>query len=263
MFYHAGCNDGFCAALIASRVWPTAQFIPVHYYDVPPDVTGERVLILDFCFDEPTMARLKSQARLLEVLDHHEGRREITQKYGLYSDNKSGAMMAWEWFNPHSPAPDFVQYIQDYDLWKFEMFNSREWSAGINVYPRTFEIWEDLWRMKSHQIVEKGEVAILYEQKLVDSICKHAVTRKIFGYEVPCVNTPVLVDLVGEQLCQGKWFSASYYDRADGMRKWSLRSMADNSGVDVKTLALTIPGGGGHRNAAGFQTLNPDVLEIK
>jgi nanoRNase/pAp phosphatase (c-di-AMP/oligoRNAs hydrolase) len=45
-------------------------------------------------------------------------------------------------------------------------------------------------------------------------------------------------------------FSAYYFDRADGLRQWGLRSIGS---FDVSKIAAKF-GGGGHRNAAGFQT---------
>lgn len=265
VLYHGGCNDGFAAALICRRVHPNAEYIPVYYNQpFPSGLVGQEVLILDFCYGENEMLWLKNHCKLLEVLDHHASQEEITKKYGVYDATKSGAMLACEWFYPHDPAPDWVKYIQDYDLWQFKMPNSREWSAGLNLYPRDFDLWQGLFEKddSANFLIGKGETILEYQRTLVDQIVKHAIVRDIFGHQVPCVNTSILHDLVGERLCQGQPFSATYYDREDGKRKWSLRSMADNSGMDVKALALTIPGGGGHRNAAGFCTLNPDVIEI-
>ena len=48
VIYHAGCADGFCAAWLLWREFPDAQFVPAHYGDVPPDVTGKIVYVVDF-----------------------------------------------------------------------------------------------------------------------------------------------------------------------------------------------------------------------
>ena len=57
---------------------------------------------------------------------------------------------------------------------------------------------------------------------------------------------------MGNELCNlypESAFSASYCDRADGLRTYSLRS---NGEFDVSVIAKQF-GGGGHRNAAGFE----------
>ena len=49
-------------------------------------------------------------------------------------------------------------------------------------------------------------------------------------------------------------FGACYFDRGDGKRQWSLRSR--DGAVDVAKVAKR-HGGGGHRNAAGFEESIP------
>ncbi len=70
------------------------------------------------------------------------------------------------------------------------------------------------------------------------------------------VNVTVFSSEVGEELLKRfkkAPFSISYYDRADGQRHWSLRSRPD---FDVSVLARK-HGGGGHKQAAGFETPLP------
>ena len=38
VIYHAGCFDGFCAAWLAHKVYPDAEFFPTHYGEEPPEV---------------------------------------------------------------------------------------------------------------------------------------------------------------------------------------------------------------------------------
>jgi len=84
-------------------------------------------------------------------------------------------------------------------------------------------------------------------------MCKNFIIRKIGGYEIPVVNASVLFSEVGHELClKGlftKLFSAYYFDR-NNKRQWGLRSIGD---FDVSEIAKKY-GGGGHRNAAGFET---------
>ena len=65
------------------------------------------------------------------------------------------------------------------------------------------------------------------------------------------VNATAFWSEVGHKLLE-EWpampFAASYFDRKDGQRAWSLRSRGD---YDVSALAKRM-GGGGHAAAAGF-----------
>lgn len=72
VIYHAGCRDGFCAAWIAHRYLPDAEFHPGYYGHAPPDVTGRDVYILEFSYDRPDMVGLAARAKTFTVLDHHK-----------------------------------------------------------------------------------------------------------------------------------------------------------------------------------------------
>ena len=257
VLYHANCADGFGAAWAARKKYGACQCIPVNYAGTIPDVEGLDVLIVDFCFPEEVMALLKKSAASLMVIDHHGTAKDVASKYGIFDNSKSGAVLTWEYLFPNTPLPRLLQYVQDRDLWKWELPFSREFSAGLALYPQDFNVWNNIAE-HTQQVVDAGSTVLLYQKQLIDKHVKNAVIRNIFGYNVPCVNATVLMSEIGEQLCIGHPFSATYFDRADGMRIWSLRSNKE-TGIDVGALAKTQPGGGGHKNAAGFQTLNPDV----
>ena len=85
-------------------------------------------------------------------------------------------------------------------------------------------------------------------------MCENTVPRRIAGHLVPSVNAPqhdtseVLERLMDEHPYAP--FVHAWWQRADRMFSQSLRSR----GVfDVSAIAAFY-GGGGHKNAAGFQT---------
>lgn len=72
---------------------------------------------------------------------------------------------------------------------------------------------------------------------------------RIAGYDVSVANLPVtIVSDAGNVMAQDEPFAACYWDDHMG-RNFSLRSIGD---FDVSAVAK-LYGGGGHRNAAGFQ----------
>ena len=70
------------------------------------------------------------------------------------------------------------------------------------------------------------------------------------GHSVLVANATVLYSDIAGELAKGRPFGAVYFDRADGKRQWSLRST--DEGVDVSEIAK-VHGGGGHKNAAGYE----------
>ena len=69
-------------------------------------------------------------------------------------------------------------------------------------------------------------------------------------HNTPPVNATVLFSDIAGELAKDRPFGACYFDRGDGKRQWSLRSR--DGGIDVAEVAKA-NGGGGHRNAAGFE----------
>lgn len=70
--YHGNCADGFGAAWAVRHRFPNAEFHAGTYQNPPPDVTGKRVILVDFSYKRPVMAELAKRAKSVLVLDHHK-----------------------------------------------------------------------------------------------------------------------------------------------------------------------------------------------
>jgi len=138
VIYHADCTDGFGAAYSAWKLLGNrAEYYACKHGTKPPDIKGKNVVILDFSFDNKTTKRMIKSANELLVIDHHKSAmvelHDITNTH--FDMNKSGAMLAWDFFHPGKEAPKFIQYIQDRDLWKWELPYSKEFSAAFDMVP--------------------------------------------------------------------------------------------------------------------------------
>lgn len=267
-FYHAHCPDGFGAAY---AVWlylaqegrlRDAQFVPMRYGDNPPILSADDdVFIVDFSFPRAILQYLRDRAGSLVVIDHHQtAARDL---HGLdfcrFDMAKSGAVLTWEYLFPDEPVPEFFLYLQDRDLWQWELPRSREFSAGLNAYPRDFQRWHSFIQATRgiETLQNEGTILLRGEQQYLKRAESWPVSMvDIGGYAVPCVNATHLVSELGNQLAEGHPFAAIYSDIGD-RRKFSLRSAPD--GVDVSEIAW-LYGGGGHRHAAGFEIDKPRVL---
>ncbi len=271
VLYHANCNDGFGAAWAAYTcpdIGPEAEYIPVQYGDAPPDVTGAMVYILDFSFPADVLRAMAAQAYEVILLDHHVTAEENLA--GLRTDgplnlallfdrSRSGAVIVWDVFHPAEEVPVLLQYVQDRDLWRWELPMSREVSAGLMLYPHDFAEWS---RLASEGGIEElataGTVVLKREQQMVASIAKKAGTMRIGGHIVPAVNSAVLQSEIGHALGEGTLFSAVYFLMQD-KAVVSLRSRED--GADVQAIAKQY-GGGGHTHAAGFSVSHAELIRM-
>lgn len=254
VIYHANCIDGFTAAWCAWRKFGhVAEYIPAKHGDPPPDVTGRDVFIVDFSYPRETLLRMYSAARSLRVLDHHKTAE--TDLAGLhfctFDMNFSGAGLAEAEFT-QDKGP-LVAYVQDRDLWRFALSQSKEINAWIGSLEHSFQEWSraDAALYASFDTcAAHGSALLRAVDRYVLEMAKQAQRITFADHpDIPVVNAPYIntSELVGH-LAESALFAVGWFQRGDGKYQYSLRSRGD---FDVSELAKRF-GGGGHRQAAGF-----------
>ena len=259
VIYHKGCTDGFGAAWAAnrglSRLGLQAEYLPASYGDAPPDFAlGSRIYVLDFSYPRDVMDDMASKYKVI-LLDHHAtAMRDMDgAPYCHFDIGMSGAHLAWQHFNPDEKAPELIRYIEDRDLWKWQLPDSREVSAALCSYPLDFDVWDTLDVL---ELAREGRAILRYQENMVSSIARQAIWTDVAGYHVPVANAAVLQSEVCEALLAqypearfaGAFYQRPASDDGDTNQKWSLRSRHD---FDVSQVAKQF-GGGGHPQAAGF-----------
>jgi len=265
VIYHADCTDGFGSAYSAWKLLGNrAEYHPCKHGTTPPDVRDKTVVILDFAFDNATTKKMISEASGLVVIDHHKSAmvelHDITNTH--FDMTKSGAILSWEFFHPGKEPPKFIKYIQDRDLWKWELDYSKEFSAAFDMVPFEFEEFE---KFEDDSVfddsVKRGSYILAYSKTVVKKVCEKAQLRKFDGKEVLVVNASHWMSEIGARLAPDCDFAMIWYwDHNARETKVSLRGFHDT--VDVSEIAKKF-GGGGHKKAAGFQLpINKHVESI-
>ena len=256
VIYHEGCHDGFTAAYAAwLSLGQQAAYIPSRYGQRPPELQpGSRLYILDFSYPRDTTIQLGQQYHLT-LLDHHQTAEEQLQDITgcLIDTSKSGAVLAWENFFPNHRIPPLMSYVQDADLWKWQLPHSRAITAYIASFNFEFQQWANISTALEQdfaKVVAEGEPILRYQEKLVAQLAARATTQKVAGHRVPTVNAPILQSEVAHKLLDlhPKRAFAAVYSDTKNTRKWSLRSRQN---FDVARIAEQY-GGGGHPGASGF-----------
>ena len=254
-FYHANCSDGFCAAYVANLKYPGIDLIPINYGDAPDlsKLKGKKVLVVDFSFPRQLLMEMKAITSSLVVLDHHESAKQALEglNYCLFDMTKSGAMLTWEYCFPDKTPPSLVAYVQDRDLWKFEIPFSKAINAYIRQQPQTLKAWDTLyynWDKSYFTYREIGTHLLFLETEYVNRIAKNASSWDIFPpHKCKAVNSPILQSEIGSTLLKDCDIAIIWF--AIGKETiFSLRSKE----VNVAELAKKY-GGGGHPKAAGFK----------
>ena len=260
---HHADNDGFGAAyahwMLGKDQYQelATTYIPVQYGQiVPRDVYGaDEVYILDFSYSREIVEEIKASCGNLVIIDHHKTAQEALAglPYAHFNMEKSGAVLAWEYFiGEGTKVPLILQYVQDYDLWKFEMHNSREVNLALSNIDLTFNAWfmfDFELRTSYESIVSAGIALNRYKNRLIDSICAKAEFKDEHGHKVAQVYTPILQSDVGSELAASCDYVRIY--SKDLNQKLLIVSLRSKGDFDVSEIAKKF-GGGGHKNAAGY-----------
>lgn len=257
IIYHSPCCDGFTSAWVARRKFPDAEFYPTAHHQAPPDVTDKNVFILDYAYPRETLLKLVDSAASLTVLDHHKTNQKDLEGlvFCKFDMQRSGAGITWDYLYPEKAhkRPWLVDYVQDRDLYVWQLPFSREVSAALDSYSQDFETWDLLSKRRVEDLALEGATLLRYQNQMIERLSQDAREVVFDGQKVPVVNSAVLMSDLGSRLAVGRPFAVVYRQKSDGHYAYSLRS--HDSGLDVSEIAKKY-GGGGHRNASGFESCN-------
>jgi len=265
--YHGNCADGFAAATVVRRSIgvDNVDFYAGVHNESPPDVTGLDVIIVDFSYKRDVLLLMAEKAKTILILDHHKSAekdlidlpKNVEAKFDM---DKSGAMLAWDYFFKGKEAPKIICHVEDRDLWRFNLEGTREIQACLFSYPYDFDIWDRfIFSVADIEgMIKQGEaIERKHFKDVKEFIAVGAYRTNIAGYDVPVLNMPYFfVSDAAHIMGEGEFFAACYWD-IPGFRVFGLRSASD--GIDVSDIAVKF-GGGGHKHAAGFR-LSLDVLD--
>lgn len=258
--YHKNCADGFGAALAVKLFLDPNQefeYLAANYGDEAPCVKGKDVYIVDYSYPRDVLIKMHKEANSILVLDHHESA-EANLKgldFCKFDITKSGALMAWEEFSNNKEVPDLIKYIEDRDLWRWALPQSKEYSAALQLKKMSFDGWAELLDNEmTGKMINDGKMVLAYQNAEIKRALKKDVEMvNIGGHIVPCINATHLISEIGSELSKGHPFAAMFFDTND-KRVFSLRSAKD--GINVSKVAKSF-GGGGHFHAAGFTIDKP------
>lgn len=258
ILYHGNCPDGFGGAYAAwKKFGDAAEYRMLHHgRPAPEDITDSRVYFVDFCYPRGIMETFLKNNTSVTVLDHHEGVVEVVREIPehVYDAQRSGATIAWSYFHPSAKVPELLKYVEDGDLYRFALPESREILTYVYAKPFEFKTWDMLAtaledQTERAQIVAVGQRYREYFDIQVNQIAVGAELVRFEGYECYLGSgTRVFISDVGHALYEKHPPIALVANvRADGLRI----SLRGNGTVDVSEIARKY-GGNGHPNSAAF-----------
>ena len=258
---HHDDADGFGAAAAAFKrlgQGSHVRYIAVDYGRAMPDMEdGSTVYILDYSYPRAVLEELNARMKSVTVIDHHKSAMLDLEglPYAIFDMNKSGAGLAWDYFNPDEPRPAFINYIEDSDLYKFALPDAKYVRLALFQIELDLEVYVDMLYVDILDLIYDGKTL---EKMLIQNLEMGFKTRHVIEvdeYKMLAVNVCLHMSDFGNQLFtkylaeSGADFAGVYYRMDDDKIKFSCRSVGD---FDVSLICKRF-GGGGHKNASGFE----------
>ncbi len=277
VFYHSPCMDGFGAAWATHHLFcrhsmkKNVEWFPITYGDPFPleKCVDRYVVFVDFSLKKEPMQEAINKSDSMVILDHHKtAEAELSdlvlrdQDHVLFDMDKSGAVLAWEYFNREEPVPLLLQYVQDRDLWRFDLPDSNLVNDWIAAFAKDdFDCWDSLSHLIENsmpQVLSQAQAIRAYKDRAIELALPHAHKVEFDGFKGLAVNqsSENLISEIAGSLAEDADFGCCYFRKPDGTWVVSLRS---RHGVDVSEIARK-RGGGGHAAAAGFQASEPPAI---
>jgi hypothetical protein len=136
------------------------------------------------------MDSILKEARSLTVLDHHEGIAEVVKAMPEYvfDANRSGASSAWNYFHPDTPLPELLTYVEDDDLYRFALPDTRPVLTYLTAHPFTFTAWDRIAQalegdMSRRELLAVARAYAEYFELLAEVAARAAKLVTFEGYE--------------------------------------------------------------------------------
>lgn len=282
--FHYPCQDGLVSA------WVTHLFHTIHkesielypiQHGTPLNIDrlkSNKVLFCDYAPANEYIDMLEKECTSIMILDHHITSAErITKPYAYFDMKRSGAGIAWDYFFG-GIRPDFINWVEDRDLWKWKYTESANFYAGIQIvlsalkyndFNSMFNTLDELYNTpsKTTYYLEIGDLINRSIQNKASSIAYNHSKKsdryidKNKEYNVCIVNCSTdIISEVGSILTKDYNFDFAVLWRYNHPASEYIVSLRANNNADVSEIARQY-GGGGHKNAASFSTkINPITL---
>ena len=299
VLYHDPCLDGFSSAWVVNTWFVQQGFEPVGDTNsmvyahpatqatvtfTPAQYGGDRlsdedaddnnVLLVDFSYPRAELEALASVARCVVVWDHHDSAsKDLVGFEGAVFDQTMCEALLTHRLLFLDEAPRLLDYINDRDLWRWNLSDSREISNALFSYEKSWARWSILSRQLEHPetrdvLVAEGRGIRRHTELKAREMAATASIMTIGGYEILAAQAMHYKSEVCEILYRNNPEAiVAVWELVDGAVIMSLRTAQAND-VSVSFVAKDLvaqgiaSSGGGHVKAAGMR-LEPYRPEAK
>ena len=269
--YHAGCVDGLASASIMQKKYGCIRLVGCPAGSDPDiNIHNESVFFVDIAPSHECLMDLLNKGNTVTVIDHHVTSHAALKNVVhpnfvyIYSANKCGCLLTHEYVSPGVPVPEYLKYIDDQDRFVRVLENTEEITSAIYSDYKSIPGMALLEHVNMTDLVTRGTFLKQVNNKNISDAIANRIEctyKNMHCYVYSDYSN--MRSMTGSQLLDIPMtsgvlpdFTVFYrYDLRSGKLYVSLRGRDDR--VACSEIAAEF-GGGGHRNACGFE-LDPSV----
>lgn len=287
IIFHSADLDGHCSGvvcymgLMAQGYMPEQiNLIPWNYgQPVPAFIAGEDYVVVDVSFPLEHMILLSNKPNSVWIDHHISAIREMEQNelkfYGIQREGDSASLLAWQYYFPDHPAPEVVYWVDRYDVWKKtdKHYPKRTWQlvlaaqfglrhhTSIPTNRSCLENWESLIRNNDSMgmICADGCLLQEYEQRQNQIKCSRAFDVYFEGLKFAAINNVISGSLVLDSYKRDDHDALMVFGYDPKINRWRISLYENGKDIDLSVIAKQ-RGGGGHKNACGFEVNNINII---
>jgi len=268
-FFHSADLDGHSSGAIVNQANNyNVELFGINYGDLFPweKITdpNEKVYMVDFALQPfSDMQKLNKMCKLIWI-DHHTSAIEEAHKQQFIASGgqilevgKGACELVWNYFY-QDIENEVVRLLGRYDVWDLQP-NTLELQQGIRLFdtwPTNNTLWKTLlgldYKNKLDQIIENGKLILQKQNQDNKAYAKScSFETELDGLKCIAINK----GLTNSQLFKSV-YNPKYHDAMLTFvwrkSQWTISLYTDHSNIDVSIICKS-RGGGGHKQAAGFQ----------
>lgn len=289
--YHSKDLDGYCSGAIVKLKYPDAKLVGYDYGQPFPltdyELEGQDLIMIDVSLPMQDMCALALKVKSFTWIDHHisaindygkvksdefnEGAQAIK---AVLENGISACEGGWKHLFPNVPMPTSVKLLGKYDTWrnedKFEWDNAimpfqygmRMFCQSADTFPSDlFSHWDIVTDNPVYRVINEGKLILSYQKTQNERACKCAFETTFEGLRAICLNNGGANSQVFESVYDPEKHDVMIPFVFTG-KYWTFSLYTTSKDVDCSIIAKS-KGGGGHKQAAGFQLKElPDEFKI-
>jgi oligoribonuclease NrnB/cAMP/cGMP phosphodiesterase (DHH superfamily) len=272
-FYHKVDLDGKCSAAIVKDALSETRCVPFDYGEQFPWESiqpREAVFLVDISLRPEDMAQLNQLCELVWIDHHQTAIQAIDQSIaGAREVGKAGCELTWGFLHQEA-LPLGVLLLGRYDVW--DQSDKKLWNEKIlpfqlgmkshNASPENQALWTRVFTDEDFvsALIERGQAIQGFQAEQNRATMERSSHEGTFaGYKAIFCNAAG-----GSQLFD-KFYDAQKHDLMvayvmDKHKVWKVSLYTERPDLDVSALAKKF-GGGGHRQAAGFESKDLSFID--